>query len=100
MARFVFKDGMTPAVQALAVTYDATISTSTEITLNAATTLIEVSAIDRTILMNWGTADASTTVFDEAISLNTTRQFFVPIGVAAVNFIEEVATAKLIVVEK
>lgn len=100
MARYIFKDGMTPAVQALAVTYDASISASTEITLNAATTLIEVSAIDKTILMNWGTSDASTTVFDEVISLNTTRQFFVPVGVTAVNFIEQAATAILVVVEK
>lgn len=92
--------GLTPAVEALAVTYDATVSASTEITLNAATTLIEVSAIDKTILMNWGTTDASTTVFDEVINLNTTRQFYVPSGVAAVNFIEQAATAILICVEK
>lgn len=100
MARYRFEPGMTPAVQALAVTYDASISASTEITLNAATTLIEVSAIDKTILLNWGTADASTTVFDEVISLNTTRQFFVPVGVTAVNFIEQAATAILVCVEK
>jgi len=100
MARFRFDANMTPAVQALAVTYDATISTSTQITLNAATTLIAVSAIDKTILMNWGTTSASTTVFDEVINLNTTRQFFIPVGVGVVNFIEEAATAKLCVVEK
>jgi len=100
MARFRFDANMTPAVQALVVTYDATISTSTQITLNAATTLIAVSAIDKTILMNWGTTSASTTVFDEVINLNTTRQFFIPVGVGAVNFIEEAATAKLCVVEK
>ena len=91
---------LTPAVQALAVTYDATISISTEITLKAATTLIEVCAIDKTILMNWGTADASTSVFDEVIPLNSVRQFYVPSGVTAVNFIEESATAKLVVIEK
>jgi len=100
MARFRFDANMTPAVQALVVTYDATISTSTQITLNAATTLIAVSAIDKTILINWGTTSASTTVFDEVINLNTTRQFFIPVGVGAVNFIEEAATAKLCVVEK
>ena len=100
MARFRFDANMTPAVQALVVTYDATISTSTQITLNAATTLIAVSAIDKTILMNWGTTSASTTVFDEVINLNTTRQFFVPVGVKAVNFIEQVATAILVLVEK
>lgn len=95
-----------PAKVALEETYDATVSASTEITLNAATTMIEVTAIDRTILMKWGTADASTTDWDHAIPLNTTRQFAVPIETAAtgalytaVNFIEEVATGKLCVSE-
>lgn len=91
---------LTPAVEALAVTYDATVSASTEITLNAATTLIEVCAIDKTILLNWGTTDASTTVFDEVIPLNSVRQFYVPANVTAVNFIEESATAKLVCIEK
>ena len=96
----------TPAVVPLAVTYDATISASTEITLNASTTLIEVSAIDKTILLNWGTTDASTTVFDEVINLNTTRQFLIPTDTStgklftAVNVIEESATAKTCIVEK
>lgn len=84
----------------LATTYDATISSSTEITLNASTTLIEVSAIDKTILMKWGTADVTTSNFDEVISLNTTRVFAVPSGTTAVNFIEQAATAILAVVEK
>lgn len=91
---------LTPAVEAIAVTYDATVSSSTQVTLNAATTLIEVCAIDKTILLNWGTSAASTTVFDEVIPLNTVRQFYVPDGVVAVNFIEEVATAKLVCIEK
>lgn len=96
----------TPAVKPLAVTYDATISSSTEITLNAATTFIEVSAIDKAILLNWGTSDASTTDFDEVIVANTTRQFTVPKDTTtgarytAVNFIEQAATAILALVEK
>jgi len=91
---------VTPAVEALAVTYDATISVSTEITLNAGTKLIEVCAIDKAILLNWGTADASTTVFDEVIPANTVRTFYIPAGVTAVNFIEQAATAILVLVEK
>lgn len=84
----------------LATTYDATISASTEITLNAATTVIEVSAIDKTIVMKWGTADVTTSNFDEVINLNTTRVFIVPSGTTAVNFIEQAATAVLCCVEK
>ena len=99
---------LTPAVPAIAVTYDATVSSSTEITLNAATTLIEVAAIDKAILLRWGTSDASTSAFDEVITANSVRQFYVPVNPAsathalytAVNFIEEHATAHLVVTEK
>lgn len=89
---------------ALEETYDGTVSASTEITLNTATTYIEVTAIDKAIMMKWGTADASTTDFDVVIAPNTTRGFWVPNDTTgtrytAVNFIEEVATAKLAVTE-
>jgi len=96
----------TTSVVALKETYDATISASTELTLNTATTLIEVSAIDKTILLKWGTSDCSTSDFDEVINLNTTRQFHVPVDTStgvkftAVNFIEQATTAILCVVEK
>lgn len=90
---------MQPAKAALATTYDATISSSTEITLNANTSYIEVAAIDKAILMKWGTADASTSAFDHAIPLNTVCSFVVPTGVTAVNFIEQAATAILAMTE-
>ena len=83
-----------------AVTYDATISSSTEITLNGATKEIEVCAIDKAILMHWGTADASTSAFEAIIPANTVRTFKVPPDVTAVNFLEQAATAILVVVEK
>ncbi len=97
---------MTPAVVAIDETYDAAISTSTELTFDTSTTLIEVSAIDKTILLKWGTDNAVTTDFDEVISLNTTRQFLIPIDITnkklftAANFIEQTTTAILAVVEK
>jgi hypothetical protein len=95
----------TPAVVAIDEHYDATISTSTEIVFNAATTLIEVGAIDKAILLKWGADDASTSDFDEVIMANTIRQFIVPRDAAgtryaAVNFIEQAATAILVVIEK
>ena|SRR3990167_4470289 len=95
-----------PAVPALDETYDASISGSTELTLNANTILIEVAAIDKTVLLKWGTGDASTSDFDAVIPLNTVRTFYIPIdsstGVlyTAVNFIEQAATAILAVVER
>ncbi len=95
-----------PAVPALDETYDATISASTELTLNASTSLIEVAAIDKTILLKWGTTDVSTSDFDAVIPLNTVRTFYIPIDAStgvlytAVNFIEQAATAILAVVER
>lgn len=80
-------------------TYDATISASTEITLNTSSTSIEVSAIDKGIFMKWG-ATASSTDFDEFVSANTTREYIIPTGTTTVQFIEESATAKLVVIEK
>jgi archaellum component FlaF (FlaF/FlaG flagellin family) len=80
-------------------TYDATVSASTEITLNTGATSIEVSAIDKGIFLKWG-ATASSSDFDEFISANTTREYIIPTGTTTVQFIEESATAKLVVIEK
>jgi len=91
---------------ALEETYDASISSSTELTLNASTTMIEVTAIDKAICMSWGADDATTASWDHVIPANTTRQFAVPVETAstgalyaAVNFIEQAATAILTVAE-
>ena len=97
---------ITPSVIAIDETYDASIGSSTELTLNASTTFIEVSAIDKTIMMKWGETNASTSDFDEVINLNKTRHFMVPVDITtkklftAVNFIQQSATAILSVVEK
>lgn len=94
-----------PAKVAIEETYDATISSSTEITLNVATSYIVVTAIDKAIFLKWGTADASTSDWDHCIPMNTSIAFVVPIDTAtglrytAVNFIEQSATALLAVSE-
>ena len=98
----------TPEITALKSTYDATISTSTEITFQTSTSLLEVSAIDKPILLSWGTGDASaaTDGFDEVIQAGETRHFVIPkdpttgVRYTAVNFIEQAATAILICIEK
>ena len=77
-----------------------------ELTLNSSTTMIVVSAITKSIVMKWGTSDATISDFDEMINLNTTRHFMVPVDTStkllftAVNFIEQVGSAVLAVVEK
>ncbi len=94
-----------PAKAALEETYDATISASTEITLNTDTRLIAVTAIDKPIFMKWGTTDASSSDWDHVIPAGSVSHFMVPIDVStgrlytAVNFIEQAATAILAVSE-
>lgn len=86
-----------PKAPTLATTYDATISSSTTVTFNTGATYIEVSAIDKGIFMKWG-ATASSTAFDAFIPANTSKVF--PIAATTAQFIEEAATAKLVVIEK
>lgn len=82
----------------LVATYDATVSSSTAITLNAATTGIEVTAIDKAILLRWD-GTVSTSAFDGIVQPNTTKVFMVPKGTTTVNFIEQSATALLFCIE-
>lgn len=91
---------LTPDVVALARTVDASISGSTEITLNVATSFISVYAIAKDVYMKWGTTDVSASNFDEVIPAGQIRDFLVPNGETAVNFIEREASATVIVVEK
>lgn len=97
---------LTPSVIALARTVDATISGSTEITLNASTSMIRVYAIDKDVYMKWGTTDVASDNFDEVIPANQICDFVVPQQsgttslYTAVNFIERAATGGIIVIEK
>ncbi len=94
-----------PKAPTLAITYDATVSGSTTITLNSGTTYIEVTALLKGIFMKWG-ATASSSAFDEFIAPESTRTYVVltdPLTGArytTVQFIEEAASAHLVVIEK
>lgn len=96
----VVNTSLTPAVKSLATTYNASISSSVKVTLNAKTSLIEVGAIDKAVLLRWGASAASTTNFDEVIPANTVRQFYIPKGITDVCFIEQTTSAILTVIEK
>lgn len=90
--------GDLPASVALDETYDATISTSTALTLNASTTIIEVTAIDKAIFYKWGGA-VSSSDFDGIVPANSSKLIPVPNGQTSIQFIEQAATAILAVVE-
>ena len=87
-----------PKQVALEETYDATISAATALTLNAATTLIEITAIDKAIFYKWG-GTVSSTDFDGIVPANTSKLVPVPVGQTSIQFIEQAATAILAVVE-
>ncbi len=98
---------LVPSKITLATTYDTTVSTSTQVTFNAGTTFIEVSAISQPIVMKWGTTAVTTSNFDNIIMAGTTRHFVVPVDNAtptgflytAANFIEQTTSAVLCVTE-
>lgn len=88
-----------PKSPTLAITYDATISSSTTVTFAAGTKYIEVTALLKGIFMKWG-ATASASAFDEFIAPDTSKIFLVPSGTATAQFIEQAASANLVVIEK
>ena len=90
---------MNPKAPTLVATYDATISSSTAVTLNVKTEYIEVSAVTKGVFLKWNSTAASNS-FDEYISPDTTRTYIVPDGATTANFIEQAATAILVVIEK
>lgn len=87
------------AKKALARTVDATISTSTEITLNAATSLIRLYALDQDVYMKWGTDDVTDSNFDHVVPAGQIIDLVRIPGETAINLIERTATAGIIVIE-
>jgi len=89
-----------PARVALAQTVDATISTSTEITLDTDTQFLRVYAIAQDVYLKWGTADVTAANFDEVIPAGQIVDLIVPKSTTAINLLERVAGATVIVIEK
>lgn len=83
----------------LAITYDATISSATSVTLNAATTSYEVLAIDKPILLRFA-ASVSTSAFDAVIPANQSKVFYRDPAVTTISVIEASATAAVAVIER
>lgn len=90
---------LVPNIVPLAVTYDATISSAHDITLDVQTTLIEVSAISQGVFLRYQ-ASASSSAFDEYIAAGSTRHYIIPEDVTVISVIEEAASAHVVVIEK
>lgn len=85
-------------------TLDTSISASTEVTLERASTvgdrLIEVSAISGGIYLLWGNGTVSNSNFHEFIADGQTRHYVVPNSIDKFNVIEKDSGAEIIVIEK
>lgn len=96
---------LVPAKLALQVTNNSSLSGSSTISFNSATTLIEVSTLSQGVFMKWG-ATASSSSFDEYIQAGFTRQYVVPtnqttgLAYTTAQFIQQAASATVIVIEK
>lgn len=90
---------LSPSVAAKARTLDASISASTEITLNTATSYIKVYAIAKDVYLKWGTADVTASNFDQVIPAGQVVDLLVPDNTTAINLIEREASATVIVLE-
>jgi hypothetical protein len=90
----------TPDVVALARTVNNSISSSTEIVLNPATTYVRVYAIAKDVYLKWGADDVTASNFDEVIPAGQISDFLVPEKITALNVIEREAGATVIVIEK
>lgn len=91
---------LVPATAAKAVTNNSSISSHVEITLQATTTLIEVSALSQGIFLRYGSTAVTSSAFDEYIQAGTTRHYKVPAGITAVSVLQQAASATLILIEK
>lgn len=90
---------LVPAVRALAVTQDDTISSATDLALEAGTSFIEVSALYGGVYMRYA-ATASAANSDEYIQAGATRHYYIPTGITTVSFIQDQAGAAIRVIQK
>lgn len=91
---------LTPHVTALARTVSSSISSSTTLTLQSATTILRVYAIDKDVYIKWGATAVDATNFDEVIPANQIVDLYVPGSVTELRMIERSATATVIIIEK
>jgi len=93
-----------PPITALARTYNTSLSSAVQVNLNAGSTFVEVSAISAPIFMKYTTTASYTAVttsnFDEYIGTGFTRHYQIPNGITALSFIEQTASAYLVLIEK
>ncbi len=96
---------ISPKGVALARTLNASISTSVEVQLNAATTFIRCYAVAQDVYLRWGIEDANGSTFDEIIPAGQIVDLAIPVDSAGARFnyfnvVERVSGATFIAIEK
>lgn len=83
----------------LARTYDATISSATDLVLEAGTTSFEILAITQAVLVRFA-ATVSTTDFDAVVPANQTKVFKRGDGVTTISVIQAAATGAVAIIQR
>lgn len=97
---------LTPSVIALSRTVNSSISSSSSITLNVATSFLRIYAITQDVYFKWGGTAVTSSNFDEVIPAGQIVDLQVPVDTttslpfAAIKFIERTSAATIIVIEK
>ena len=96
---------ITPRGVSIARHVDASISTSTEITLDSNTRFIRLYAVAQDVYLRWGIENVNVNTFDEIIPAGQIVDLAIPFDnqgslYTAFNVIERVAGATVIVIEK
>lgn len=88
----------TGSYKSLAEVYDATISASTAVNVNASANRVMISAFAKGVLVKWD-GTVSTSDFDFAVSQDTTVVVEIPANATTINIIEQAATAAVAVAQ-
>lgn len=83
----------------IAVTYDATISSATDIVLDETTTSFEILAITQAVLVRFA-ATVSTSAFDAVVAANQSKVFSRDPSVTTISVIQAAATGAVAVIER
>jgi len=96
---------LTPAKVALARTVSSSISSSTTVTFNTATTMLRCYSADKDTYLKWGSTAVTSSNFDEIIPAGQIVDLYVPFQsdgtlYTTIRVIERAATATIVIIEK
>ena len=77
-----------PTSKPIAVTSHKSLQTSFQVTLNSATTAVEITSFSKGLLIRWD-GTASSTAFDGVVAPNQSKVFMRPSGVTTIDVVDE-----------